>query len=71
MVSWFLSCRSVYQLAHNQLCLTDALFYSFPLLKSVYFHLSGADLHLVLHRIEEDGLPAGAQPSDRGRALVS
>lgn len=74
-VSWFLLCRSVYQLAYNQVCLMDAPFYSFPSLKSDswpnYFHLSGADLHLVLHRIEEDGLPAGAQPSDRGRALVS
>lgn len=29
VVSLFLSCRSVYQLAHNRLCLMDALFFFF------------------------------------------
>lgn len=50
------------------------LVYRFPLFKSDslsnYWDVSGADLHLVLHRAEEDGLPAGAKPSDRRNALV-
>lgn len=32
---------------------------------------SGTSLHLFLHRTEEDGLPAGAQLTDRRPVLVS
>lgn len=60
-------------MTHNQLYLIYTL--SFPLLKSDslsnYFDLSGTDLYLLLHRTEENGLSASAQPSDWRHTLVS